>query len=77
MKLELAAGEFWPVDLTSDDYARMTDLVVRRGDLPLGTTDASVVAVAEGLKIDEVATLGRRHFSVVRPNYVGALKLLP
>jgi hypothetical protein len=73
----LAAGEFSPVDLTSDDYARMTDLVVRYGDLPLGTTDASVVAVAERLKIDDVVTLDRRHFSVVRPTQVDALKLLP
>jgi len=73
----LAVGDFSPVDLTSEDYARMTDLVVRYADLPLGTTDASVVAVAERFKVDEVATLDRRHFSVVRPNHVGALKLLP
>ena len=55
----------------------MAELVVRYGDLPLGTTDASVVALAERLKIDEVATLDRRHFAVVRPSHTSALKLLP
>ena len=31
--------------------------------LPLGTTDASVIAVAERLNLAEVATLDRRHFT--------------
>jgi predicted nucleic acid-binding protein len=44
---------------------------------PLGTTDASVVAVAERLKLTDVATLDRRHFTVVRPNHISALNLLP
>ena len=73
----LADGDFSPTELTSEDYARMAELVVRYGDLPLGTTDASVVALAERLKIDEVATLDRRHFAVVRPSHTSALKLLP
>jgi predicted nucleic acid-binding protein len=33
------------------------ELVTRYGDLPLGMVDASVVAVAERLKVDNVATL--------------------
>ncbi|MGD0377325.1 MAG: PIN domain-containing protein [Streptosporangiaceae bacterium] len=73
----LADRDFLTVELTTADYARMADLVVKYGSLPLGTTDASVVAVAERLKLTEVATLDRRHFTVVRPNHVKALKLLP
>ncbi|MGW7285209.1 hypothetical protein ACWGH4_06910 [Streptomyces sp. NPDC054847] len=34
--------------------------------LPLGGTDASVVAVAERVKTPRVATPDRRHFTVVR-----------
>jgi predicted nucleic acid-binding protein len=45
-------------------------------DLPLGTVDASVVATAERMTINEVATLDRRHFNVVRP-ITGAFRLLP
>jgi len=46
-------------------------------DLPLGTNDASVIAVAERLGITEIATLDRRNFTVVRPHHVDALTLLP
>jgi predicted nucleic acid-binding protein len=73
----LADGDFSIVELTVADCSRMADLVVTYGSLPLGTTDASVVAVAERLKLTEVATLDRRHFTVVRPNHVSALTLLP
>jgi uncharacterized protein len=73
----LAAGDFASVDLTAADCARMSELVRRYGDLPLGTTDASVVAVAERIGVNEIATLDRRHFTVVRPRLVNALALLP
>jgi len=42
-----------------------------------GTTDASVAAIAERLRLTGVATLDRRHFTVVRPRHVDALSLLP
>jgi uncharacterized protein len=73
----LAEGDFAAVDLTAADYARMAELVDTYGDLPLGTTDASVIAVAERLKLADVATLDRRHFTVVRPSHVNSLTLLP
>lgn len=73
----VADGDFEPVDLVPDDYARMAELVGTYADLPLGTTDAAVVAVAERLAITEVATLDRRHFGVVRPRHVPAFTLLP
>ena len=73
----MADGDFTPVDLSSADYARMADLVTAYESLPLGTTDASVVAIAERLGLTEVATLDRRHFTVVRPKHVDALTLLP
>jgi hypothetical protein len=41
-----ADGDFTAVDLIPADFARMADLVVTYGDLPLGTTDAAVVAPA-------------------------------
>jgi hypothetical protein len=36
-----------------------------------------VIAVAERLNLTDVATLDRRHFTVVRPSHVDALTLLP
>jgi hypothetical protein len=72
-----ADGDFVPIDLVAEDHRRAAELVVKYADLPLGTTDATVVALAERGNIAEVATLDRRHFAVVRPRHVPALALLP
>lgn len=63
--------------VTTADFARMAELVERYADLGLGGTDASVVCVAERLGLDTVATLDRRHFTVIRPGHVPALTLVP
>lgn len=55
----------------------MAELVAQYRDLPLGTVDASVVAAAERLKVREIATLGRRHFSVVRPAHIDTFDVYP
>ena len=43
----------------------------------LGLVDATVVAVAERLRITVLATTDRRHFSAVRPAHVTRLTLVP
>jgi len=73
----LRDGVFTVVPLTSSDWGRMADLVDAYADLPLGTSDASVIAVAERLRVSEIATLDQRHFRVVRPCHVEAFTLLP
>jgi uncharacterized protein len=73
----VATGEFEHVAITAADLARMARLVRAYADLPLGAVDASVIAVAERLKLTDVATLDRRHFTVVRPSHAAALNLLP
>jgi len=73
----VATGEFEHVPLTIADIARTAELVRTYADLPLGAVDASVIAVAERLKLTDVATLDRRHFTVVRPRHAEALNLLP
>jgi predicted nucleic acid-binding protein len=61
----------------ADDWTRIAQLVGEYGDLPLGGTDASVVALAERLDTDVVITLDRRHFGAVRPRHRPTLRLLP
>ena len=73
----LADGDLQVVELERDDWRRAADLVVRYADLPLGAVDACVVAVAERLGLAEIATIDRRHFSVVRPRHVDTFTLLP
>jgi predicted nucleic acid-binding protein len=73
----IAEGDFQLVDLVAADVRRAASLVRTYADLPLGTTDATVVAIAERLGTIEVATLDRRHFTVVRPAHTDVFALLP
>jgi predicted nucleic acid-binding protein len=74
---DLAGGAFTVEPVHARDWLRISELVWQYRDLPLGTVDASVVAAAERLEIETVATLDRRHFGVVRPAHVRALTLIP
>lgn len=73
----LAFGDFEVEAPSEADFARAADLVERYADLPLATTDAMVVATAERLGCNEVATLDRRDFSVVRPSHVATFTSCP
>ena len=64
-------------DLTARDWTRVQELVTRYADLPLGGTDASIIAIAERLGQTRVATLDRRHFTVIRPAHCDGFELVP
>ncbi|CAI7975780.1 conserved hypothetical protein [Frankia sp. Hr75.2] len=72
---DLASGAFDVEAVHPTDWLRIADLVNQYRSLPLGTVDASVIACAERLGVDEVATVDRRHFTVVKANRT--LTLLP
>lgn len=74
---DLAAGEFSVEPVAASDWLRIAELVNEYRDLPLGSVDASIVATAERLDITQLATLDRRHFSVVRPSHTLSFELLP
>ena len=61
--------------LLPQDLRRMTLLIAKYPDL--GFVDSSVVAIAERLLIDTIATTDRRHFSGVRPSHVARFTLVP
>jgi predicted nucleic acid-binding protein len=65
------------VSPTADDLTRAADLVEQYADLPLGATDACIVALAERLNITELVMLDQRHFNVVRPRHTQTLTLIP
>ena len=71
----LAAGEIGVENLTVRDLKRCAELL-RTYDF-LGFVDASVVAIAERLKLGAVVTTDRRDFARVRPAHVPAFQLLP
>ena len=71
----LAAGEISVEELTRADLRRAAELM--RSYPFLGFVDASVVAIAERLKLDAVVTTDRRDFRRVKPRHVKAFRLLP
>jgi predicted nucleic acid-binding protein len=73
----IAAGELIVEGLTSADWTRIAGLTERYADQHLGGVDASLIALAERLGLDTIASLDRRHFSVVRPSHTRALTLVP
>lgn len=75
--LRAVVTEIERVDLADEEWERAAELISTYADLGLGLVDASVVAVAERLEADEIATLDHRHFSVVRPRHVAAFVLRP
>lgn len=70
-------GSYEVVSLDRADRVRVAELVRAYADMPLGTADACVVAVAERYHVATAATLDRRHFTVVRPRGIDAFTLLP
>ena len=73
----LAGGELVVEPVLDSDWSRISDLMERYLDLPLGMVDASVVALAERRELEVIATLDQRHFRAVRPRHVEAFTLVP
>lgn len=73
----LRRGELQAEPVEAEDWPRISGLLDEYSDLELGIVDASVVALCERLGETELATLDRRHFSVIRPRHCDALTLLP
>jgi predicted nucleic acid-binding protein len=73
---DFAVGNFIAEPVHPSDWLRIAELVKQYASLPLGAADASVIAVAERLGMHEIATLGRRDFSVVRTK-IDHVVLLP
>jgi hypothetical protein len=74
---DVLAGAYIVVTLTAADYARCRYILERYADLEIGLVDAAVLAVVERLNEPKLATLDTKHFSILRPDHVKALQLLP
>lgn len=74
---DIAAGTLVVEPVAARDWLRIAELVWTYRDLSLGTVDASIIALAERLKENRIATLDRRHFGVVRPAHIDTFELLP
>ncbi len=61
----------------SSDLVRCKELLKQYSDLNLGFVDTIIIAISERLKIREILTTDRRHFSVIKPRHCEAFTLLP
>jgi uncharacterized protein len=73
----ITQGELKIEGLTHEDFRRSYQLLESYSDMNIGFVDASVVAVAERLKIHRILTTDRKHFSVIRPRHCQTFELLP
>jgi predicted nucleic acid-binding protein len=71
----VAQGELTVEDLKGADLERCRQLL--EGYRDLGFVDATVVAMAERLRLSSIVTTDRRHFAPVRPAHRPAFELLP
>jgi len=67
--------QYLPVELI--DIDRAIKIMARYQDIPLGLVDSSLVALAERHQINQILTLDRRHFNIVRPEGINYFELLP
>lgn len=74
-RLRSVAFQIEPV--TTDDMARMSQIMTEYRDTAFDFVDVAIMALAERLDIRTVYTLDRRDFMVFRPRHCAALHLLP
>lgn len=74
---ELAGGAWDLATIDSIDLARTVPIIERYADHAIGVADASNVVLADRYRTTTIATLDRRHFSVLRPLSGGYFAIVP
>lgn len=74
---DIRDGNLQVEDLLPEDYDRVYEVIERYSDADIGFVDAAVLAIVERLNEPKLATLDHRHFRLLRPRHVDALRLLP
>ncbi len=59
------------------DLNRSSEILGTYADANIGLVDASIMAIAERLKITKMLTCDRRHFSLLRPKHCRTFELYP
>jgi len=74
---ELSGGAWDLATIDFIDLARTVPIIERYADHAIGVVDASNVVLADRYRTTTVATLDRRHFSVLRPLSGGYFAIVP
>jgi len=67
----------WLEHPTGKDLERVTEILEQYRDARFGMVDATLMAMAERLKIEVILTLDRRDFGIYRPRHVASFRLVP
>jgi len=62
--------------LRDEDIIRIVEILKKYDTLNIGYVDASIVAIAERLKINKILTLDRKHFGAVAPRGFDSFDIL-
>lgn len=73
----LADGDLILEGITRDDLRRAAKVLTQYADARVDFVDATIVALAERLKVTRILTLDRRHFGLFRPQHCAAFEILP
>lgn len=71
----IVSGELDVEPVSAADLARCADILDRYPSI--GLVDASIVAIAERLRLRTIATTDRRHFEAIQPAHVSHFELVP
>lgn len=74
---ELAGGAWELALIDRTRLAAATRIVGQYRDVPVGITDASNIVLAQAYQTRDIATLDRRHFTILRFGDGSAPRLLP
>ena len=73
----LVTGNVTLETVTITDLKRVTEILEEYADSRLDFVDATIVAIAERLKVTRVLTLDRRDFTIIRPHHHSHFEILP
>ena len=74
---ELVAENVILETVTLADLERVLQILDTYADTRLDFVDATIVALAERLKITRILTLDRRDFTIIRPQHCSYFEILP
>jgi predicted nucleic acid-binding protein len=74
---DIQEGAFVVEMVTLTDLRRCSMLIAKYRDLNLGLSDASVVAIAERLRSNQILTVDQRDFRAIRSVHGRPFRLLP
>jgi uncharacterized protein len=73
----IMAGAVQLYEIQPLHYGRLEELMRKYSDRPMDLADATIVLIAESLKIRTIFTLDKKDFSIYRPKHCRHFEIIP